>query len=75
MSNSKRNQLHEGMNMDEIVQLLGQPISSAGGDDIMPGFGSGKLRGRAWYTWRCPEGTYTLTIQDGRLANIQNAPD
>ncbi len=75
MSASKRNQLREGMSLDEIIGLLGQPTSSAGGDDIMPGFGSGRLSGRAWYTWKRPEGTYTLTIQDGRLANIQNAPD
>jgi hypothetical protein len=80
MSNSKKSQLHVGMPLADIISLLGQPDSSAGGGDLLAGagktFGSppSSLRGRAWYTWRRPEGTYTLTIQDGKLANIQNAP-
>jgi hypothetical protein len=81
MSNSKKSQIYVGMSLDSIITLLGQPDSSAGGADLLAGaaktFGSppSTLRGRAWYTWRRPEGTYTLTIQDGKLANIPNAPD
>jgi hypothetical protein len=77
---SKKDQLYVGMPLSEIVQLLGQPTSSAGGEDLLAGagkvFGSppAYLSGRAWYTWKRPEGTYTLTIQDGKLANIQSAP-
>jgi hypothetical protein len=78
---SKKSQLHVGMPLADIIRLLGQPDSSAGGSDLLAGAGRtfgahpNSLRGRAWYTWRRPEGTYTLTIQDGMLANIQNAPD
>lgn len=80
-ASSKKSQLHVGMSLDAIIALLGPPDSSAGGADLLAGRNvrvtgsTDGLMGRAWYTWRRPEGTYTLTIQDGRLANIQNAPD
>jgi hypothetical protein len=78
---SRKNQLYVGMPLDDIIALLGRPTSSAGGGDLLRGAARvvgappASLSGRAWYTWKRPEGTYTLTIQDGRLANIQSAPD
>lgn len=78
---SQKGRLHVGMSLEAIIDLLGPPDSSATGADLLAGAGRvygappSSLTGRAWYTWRRPEGVYTLTIQDGRLANIQNAPD
>lgn len=75
---SKKDRLRIGMSLDEIVALLGTPASSADASDVLAGAPAGSppraLNGRAWYTWRLPEGVYVLTIQDGRLAGIQNAP-
>lgn len=77
MGTSKRDRLHVGMSFDDVIAVLGQPDSSATNEDLVRGakrlIGSPRP-GRSWYTWRRPEGTYTLTIQDGVLANIQNAP-
>jgi hypothetical protein len=75
---SKKAQLVLGMTFSELVALLGQPSSSVSSEDLLRGATSimgAPPVGRQWFTWKRPEGTYTLTVQDGKLANIQNAPD
>lgn len=80
----KRPRLRVGMTLPEIIALLGEPTSSASGaellglldrNDVMTDMSPEKVKGRRWYTWKRPEGTYTLTFQDGKMVNIQNQPE
>lgn len=77
--------LRVGMSYDEVVRLLGEPSKVNPGTEMLEMGPRGMVVGaseetRAQFSrtkycmWKRPEGTYLLTIEDGKLASIYQKP-
>lgn len=82
---NRAGQLHVGMPYDEIVNILGQPTASMGGNEVVdvtqnvgaevPGPLANMMGSKTFMEWNTPEGIYKLVIENNKLANIFIVPD
>jgi hypothetical protein len=72
----------QGMSADQVVSLLGPPISGQSGAEILGSFGRvmgsaeaiSAISARGYYMFRHPAGDYGLVMSDGRVQSVHTFP-
>ena len=78
-------QMQVGMSYEEIVNILGQPTASMGGNEVVnatqnaraeiPGSLVNMMGNKTFMEWDTPNGMYKLVIENNKLANIFMIPE
>lgn len=73
------------MSYEEIVNILGQPTASMGGNEVVnatqnaraeiPGSLVNMMGNKTFMEWDTPNGMYKLVIENNKLANIFMIPE